>query len=224
MKKFLLWLSIVVIYSYINLIQIFPSWAQSYECDNNFEDCGTPEQSGGGGGGGSVLIANTDLGDSYQHADDYDDDGVEDPSDNCMRYPNPQQLDRDGDGIGDACDNCMDLHNIYQDDADGDGWGDFCDDDIDGDQIENVVDECPYMYGNSFCFEEINREHPRDSDQYIQPVWKSDKLENHTNDLDESGDGCNQAYNKKKGSWIWWAFFGWVCYLFSRWENIHKKD
>ena len=28
------------------------SYGQGYECDNNFEDCGTPEQSGGGGGKG----------------------------------------------------------------------------------------------------------------------------------------------------------------------------
>ena len=49
------------------------AYAQSFECDNNFSDCGTPEQSGGGGGGkGSVLIANTDLGDSYQSADGND--------------------------------------------------------------------------------------------------------------------------------------------------------
>ena len=33
--------------------------------------CGTPEESGGGGGGGgSVLIANTDQGDTQQFADD----------------------------------------------------------------------------------------------------------------------------------------------------------
>ena len=43
-----------------------------FECDNNFDQCGTPEVSGGGGGGGggSILIANTDLGDSYQHGDE----------------------------------------------------------------------------------------------------------------------------------------------------------
>ena len=52
------------------------------ECDNNYGECGTPEMSGGGnaGGGGSILIANSDLGDTYQSADDYDDDGVEDLS------------------------------------------------------------------------------------------------------------------------------------------------
>ena len=52
------------------------------ECDNNYGECGTPEMSGGGnaGGGGAILINNTDLGDTYQSADDYDDDGVEDLS------------------------------------------------------------------------------------------------------------------------------------------------
>ena len=124
------------------------SWGQSYECDNNFEQCGTPEQSGGGGGGkGSVLISNTDLGDSYQHADDYDDDGIEDPSDNCVRQPNPQQYDRDGDGRGDMCDNCLYDWNPEQENRDGDSFGDACDEDIDNDQILNSADECPFHWG-----------------------------------------------------------------------------
>ena len=139
----------IIIFLYNNLM------AQSYECDNNFGDCGTPEQSGGGGGGGgSVLISNTDLGDTYQHADDFDDDGVEDSSDNCMRVKNPDQIDRDGDGAGDYCDNCLEVWNELQSDADGDGAGDYCDNDIDGDNLLNEDDECPYQYGNSFCFEE----------------------------------------------------------------------
>jgi hypothetical protein len=131
------------------------AYAQGFECDNNFSDCGTPEQSGGGGGGkGSVLIANTDLGDSYQHADDYDDDGIEDPSDNCMRDYNPDQLDSDADTIGNMCDNCIGTWNLYQDDSDGDGYGDACDEDIDGDGILNSADDCPYQWGNSYCLEQ----------------------------------------------------------------------
>ncbi len=116
-----------------------------FECDNLFGDCGTPEQSGGGGcgGGGSILINNTDLGDTYQFADDYDSDGIEDPSDNCPRVPNPDQLDSDGDGIGDACDNCINVANPDQSDIDGDGVGDACDDDMDGDEIPNAEDNCP---------------------------------------------------------------------------------
>ena len=188
--QFLSFVLVANVYIFINAIQL-PSYGQSYECDNNFEDCGTPEQSGGGGGKGSVLIANTDLGDSYQHADDYDDDGIEDPSDNCMRIPNPQQLDRDGDGIGDSCDNCLTIFNPYQENMDGDVLGDYCDDDIDGDTFLNSDDECPFMYGNSYCFEELNREQPGPSqDIYTQPVWKRDELKNHTNELE--GDGCQQ--------------------------------
>ena len=106
-----------------------------YECDNNYGECGTPETSGGGnsGGGGSILIANTDLGDTYQSADDYDDDGVEDSYDNCPRVPNSEQFDSDGDGVGDLCDNCRDTHNLNQWDLDSDGSGDLCDSDMDGD-------------------------------------------------------------------------------------------
>tara|TARA_B100001989_G_C24527925_1_gene459803 strand:+ start:1175 stop:1843 length:669 start_codon:yes stop_codon:yes gene_type:complete len=129
------------------------SYGQSYECDNNFGDCGTPDQSGGGGGGaGSILIANTDLGDTYQHADDYDDDGIEDPSDNCPRIMNPGQLDRDGDGVGDSCDNCLEVWNEKQDNTDGDSFGDFCDEDIDNDSILNFEDNCPYHWGKDSCF------------------------------------------------------------------------
>lgn len=128
------------------------SHAESFECDNNFNECGTPNQSGGGGGGGgSILIANTDLGDSYQNADDFDDDGIEDPQDNCMRIPNPDQIDRDGDQVGDMCDNCLDTWNPNQENTDGDLLGDVCDDDIDNDNILNELDECPYHYSD-YCF------------------------------------------------------------------------
>ena len=116
-----------------------------FECDDNFGQCGTPNMSGGGGGGGgggSILINNTDLGDTYQHADDYDDDGIEDPFDNCPRLRNVDQLDGDGDGFGDHCDNCLATGNSDQLDLDGDGFGDMCDDDRDGDDVPNRDDNC----------------------------------------------------------------------------------
>ena len=157
------------------LITFNISHGQSYECDNNFGDCGTPEQSGGGGGGGgSVLIANTDLGDTYQHADDYDDDGIEDSSDNCMRYSNPDQIDRDGDGIGDACDNCMNIWNVDQKDSDGDSEGDQCDIDIDGDGIDNEIDTCPNHFGESYCLEETNIYYEENSDRDFEETYDYD--------------------------------------------------
>jgi hypothetical protein len=124
------------------------AYSQSFECDNAFETCGTPEQSGGGGGG-SVLIANTDLGDTYQNADDFDDDGIEDNEDNCPRIRNRDQSNRDGDSWGDACDNCIRLHNDYQSDLDGDNIGDSCDDDIDGDNTNNYEDNCEVVYNEN---------------------------------------------------------------------------
>ncbi len=116
----------------------------AFECDNQFGDCGTPNMSGGGGGGGggSILINNTDLGDTYQFADDYDDDGIEDTSDNCPRIENPDQADSDGDGVGDACDNCLGASNEDQSDLDGDSLGDVCDADLDDDGVENGADNC----------------------------------------------------------------------------------
>ncbi len=117
-----------------------------YECDDNFDQCGTPEQSGGGGGGGgggSVLINNTDVGVTYQFADDYDDDGVEDPYDNCPFDSNQDQLDGDGDTLGNLCDNCPGTANAAQTDIDGDGIGDVCDEDRDNDGRLNGEDNCP---------------------------------------------------------------------------------
>jgi MYXO-CTERM domain-containing protein len=119
--------------------------APPFECDDNFGQCGTPEMSGGGGcgcGGGSILVNNTDYGDTYQFADDYDDDGFEDPYDNCPRANNDDQADGDGDGVGDACDNCLNTPNDLQSDIDGDLIGDNCDTDMDGDEIPNDLDNC----------------------------------------------------------------------------------
>jgi hypothetical protein len=116
-----------------------------FECDDDYGECGTPQQSGGGGGGGggSILINNTDLGDTYQYADDYDDDGVEDPYDNCPFVSNPSQADDDGDDIGTGCDNCPNAFNPDQADIDGDQLGNACDGDMDGDAVDNGDDICP---------------------------------------------------------------------------------
>jgi len=175
------------------------SYGQSYECDKQYEDCGTPNQSGGGGGGkGSVLIANTDLGDSYQHADDYDDDGIEDPSDNCMRQGNPYQYDMDGDGIGDLCDNCLDYYNPYQEDLDGDGLGDHCDDDLDGDYINNSNDVCPRLWGDLCNSLEIEKTFNRDQNNVTnEGIFYIPKDKE---DFDEQG--CDQ--NRREN--LFWVF------------------
>jgi MYXO-CTERM domain-containing protein len=117
--------------------------AETIECDNRFQECGTPLVSGGNEAGPSVLIAGTDLGVTYQYADDYDNDGTEDPYDNCVRFHNVDQNDQDGDGVGDACDNCLDAANADQLDTDGDASGDLCDSDVDGDEVDNAADNCP---------------------------------------------------------------------------------
>lgn len=114
------------------------------ECSTGF--CGTPRDVGGGGcgcGGGSILINNTDMGQTYSTSDDYDNDGLEDDFDNCPWVANSDQKDSDGDGIGDACDNCPFVANADQKDTDGDGIGDVCDPDLDGDGVLNADDNCP---------------------------------------------------------------------------------
>ena len=113
------------------------------ECSDGL--CGTPNQSGGGGcgcGGGSILINNTDIGDTYQFSDDYDADGFEDDFDNCPFAANPEQTDSDGDGIGDICDLCPNVADPLQEDADGDGAGNACDPDADDDGVPNESDLC----------------------------------------------------------------------------------
>lgn len=117
---------------------------QASECSSGF--CGTPDQSGGGCGCGcgcAILIANTDLGETYSTSDDFDQDGYEDDFDNCPFLANTGQVDGDGDGFGDACDNAPTLPNPDQLDRDGDGIGDPADDDMDGDGLTNLVDNCP---------------------------------------------------------------------------------
>jgi Zn-dependent metalloprotease len=58
--------------------------------------------------------------------DDDDGDQAWDEIDNCLRLPNPDQLDADGDDVGDACDNCRTVANSSQSDCDSDGLGDPC--------------------------------------------------------------------------------------------------
>ena len=115
------------------------------ECASGF--CGTPKNNGGGGcgcGGGSILVNNTDIGQTYSKTDDYDVDGLADDFDNCPFMANRDQADKDGDKIGDVCDNCAGIVNPDQHDVNLNGTGDLCDADIDGDTIVNQrPDNCP---------------------------------------------------------------------------------
>ena len=190
----------IVVLILITILATANANAQSYECDNNFGDCGTPNQSGGGGGGGgSVLIANTDLGDTYQNADDYDDDGVEDPSDNCMRVSNPYQYDRDGDGIGDACDNCLDNFNPKQINSDWDDLGDACDDDDDGDGVSDSLDTCPNTWGSDCEQKKVRFNPPNLENQYnVDSTYSFEEVDSRqSEDFGEknSCQTCNISYN-----------------------------
>lgn len=110
--------------------------------------CGSPNQSGGGCGCGcgcSILINFTDQGDTYQYADDFDDDAIEDDFDNCPFTFNSTQVDVDGDGHGDECDNCPANANTGLADTDADLIGDLCDPDADADTLGNDLDNCVFV-------------------------------------------------------------------------------
>jgi MYXO-CTERM domain-containing protein len=93
-----------------------PAYAQAEgECAAGA--CGTPNNNGGGCGcgcGGSILVNDTDIGQTYEQTDDSDHDGIPDILDNCPFTANPDQADFDGDKIGDACDNCVNVSNADQ--------------------------------------------------------------------------------------------------------------
>lgn len=78
---------------------------------------------------------------------DGDGDGAPDICDNCPDVFNPDQADTDnggfGDQVGDACDSCPTDQN-FANDTDGDGIDDACDPDVDGDEVENAADNCPF--------------------------------------------------------------------------------
>ena len=98
-------------------------------------------------------------------ANDRDDDGVANGSDNCPDDRNADQADADGDGIGDACDepvgtdsdgdginddvdNCPAVSNADQTNTDkdfvgGDAQGDACDNDDDADGVDDGADAFP---------------------------------------------------------------------------------
>jgi hypothetical protein len=122
-----------------------PTQVTAQECSAG--NCGTPDQSGGGCGCGcgSILIAMTDRGDTYQFADDFDADGIEDDFDCCPFVANIDQVDADGDGACDACDTCATVANPDQLDNDYDGIGNACDNDIDGDGHPNLQDNCQFV-------------------------------------------------------------------------------
>jgi len=144
MKKLL---SILGVMAFALAFMPVSALAQGGECGGGL--CGTPNQSGGGGGCGcgcgSVLVAMTDRGDTYQFADDFDGDGIEDEFDNCPFLSNYAQVDGDADEVGDSCDTCPSVSDPAQSDIDGDTLGDLCDADMDGDAVSNALDNCTMM-------------------------------------------------------------------------------
>lgn len=183
-----------IMFSTLSLVLIsnfsFAQEQPGFECDNSFGPCGTPEQSGGGGNGGrSVLVQATDLGDTYQNADDYDGDGVEDNVDNCMRIENPFQLDSDGDGVGDMCDNCLNTFNPSQENSNDSYRGDACDRPEEYDAVV-FQDPCDIYPELNECFYE------EDEEVILgEPIKK--ELTFTQDDVEYRGESCSQVTQAK---------------------------
>lgn len=173
-----------------------------FECDNTFGPCGTPEQSGGGGNGGrSVLVQATDLGDTYQNADDYDGDGIEDNADNCMRIENAFQLDSDGDGVGDMCDNCIHDFNPNQENSNESYSGDACDPPEEYDPIV-FEDPCDVYPELNECFYE-------EESYLVDPLKK--EIIFPEDDQDFQGESCSQITQGKMNiALLSFVFMFWV--------------
>ena len=177
------------------LISATVSFAQDqsgFECDNSFGPCGTPQQSGGGGNGGrSVLVQATDLGDTYQNADDYDGDGIEDNVDNCMRIENPYQLDSDGDGVGDMCDNCLYAFNPEQENSNESYAGNACDEPEEHDAYV-YTSPCPDLGAYEICGED-NLKVTYENDFALVNVEK-ESVDAFVNDTYIQENGCNTYF------------------------------
>lgn len=83
------------------------------------------------------------VGDACDSGIDRDRDGIQDSEDNCPKIPNSDQLDTDSKFIHQCFITCA---NIYIRILIDDGRGDVCDPDIDGDGIQNEVDNCRLVY------------------------------------------------------------------------------
>ena len=201
-KKLLSSISAVAIISTTTFAQDQPG----FECDNNFGECGTPEQSGGvGNGGRSILVQATDLGDTYQDADDYDGDGIEDNVDNCMRIKNEFQLDSDGDGVGDMCDNCIHSFNPQQTNSNETYNGDACDP---PEAHETIVFEDPCT-----IYTELYECDNTPEVYLANPIKKEIVFDEEDNFLYE--EGCSQDSRRRKNKTLV-AFFLFLTFLFFR--------
>jgi hypothetical protein len=92
---------------------------------------------------------------AVSNSDDFDGDGVQNETDNCLLLANSGQEDVDSDGFGDVCDGCPSEYDPDQIDGDADGSGDICDNcvvtynpaqaDRDGDGLGDICDNCPSL-------------------------------------------------------------------------------
>ncbi len=96
---------------------------------------------------------------------DFDDDGYDNPHDNCPFVSNPTQWDKDEDRVGNKCDNAPKIKNSKQFDADRDGVGDITDNckltknpdqaDRDGDEFGDACDSAHAKEKTHWEFKDI---------------------------------------------------------------------
>ncbi len=143
-------------------------------------------------------------------APDLDGDNVPDADDNCVRVPNPEQLDNDNDARGDLCDddddndgvedladNCPRLANPEQLNNDNDDAGDACDADDDNDFVPDEEDNCPLTTNPGQVDSDDDGigdacANDEDSDRVPNDVDNCPQVRN-TNQLDTDDDGQGDA-------------------------------
>ena len=126
--------------------------------------------------------------------DDDDDDGIQDPWDECS-FGLAGLADGDADGWPDLCDTCPELADVAAVDYDGDGTGDACEEDLDDDRVRDEFDNCTQpdlLAGSRWAANPDQADADADGDGDVCDNCPSTANPDQADaDLDGAGDACD---------------------------------